>query len=87
MESSTLVNSKKTNAMAKESSSGKMVENTKVAGSEASNLVLAIIKTTMEKGRKEFGLMASARNGSTLEYICKLITYFTQQILRILSTY
>ena len=44
MESSTLVNSKKTNAMAKESSSGKMVENTKVAGSEASNLVLAIIK-------------------------------------------
>lgn len=69
MESSTSVNSKKTNAMEKESSSGKMAENTKVAGSEESNLALAIIKTTTEKGRKEFGLMASARSGSTLEYI------------------
>ena len=56
-------NFKKTNVMAKESLSGKMAENTKVAGSKASNLEQVIIRTTTEKGRKEFGSMASARSG------------------------
>ena len=65
MESSTLVNSKRTSATERESSSGKTAENTRVAGSEASNPELAIIRTTTAKGRKEFGLTASVRSGST----------------------
>ena len=50
--------------MEKESSSGKTVESTREAGSEASNLALAIIRTITEKGRKESGLTASVRSGS-----------------------
>ena len=76
MESSTLVNSKKTNAMAKGSSSGKMAESMKVAGSRASNLEKDIIRTTTEKKRREFGWMANARSGSTIENRSRLITYF-----------
>ena len=67
MENNTLENSKKTSAMEKANSSGKMAESMKVAGSEENNLALATTKTIMEKGRKEFGWMENAKNGSILE--------------------
>ena len=67
MENNTLENSKKTSAMEKANSSGKMAESMKVAGSEENSLALATTKTIMEKGRKEFGWMENAKNGSILE--------------------
>ena len=67
MENNTLENSKKTSAMEKVNSSGKMAESMKAAGSEENNLALATTKTIMEKGRKESGWMENAKNGSILE--------------------
>ena len=49
MENNTLENSKKTSAMEKVNSSGKMAESMKAAGSEENNLALATTKTIMEK--------------------------------------
>ena len=67
MENNTSENSKKTSAMEKASLSGKMVESTKVAGSEANSLALATTRTIMERGRKESGWMENVKNGSILE--------------------
>ena len=63
MESSTLVKSKKTNAMAKGSSSGKMAGSMMASGSAENKAAQASIPTIMASAGREFGKMEKGKSG------------------------
>ena len=62
---STSASSKKTNAMAKESSNGKTAANTTVNGVKASNMASESTPTTKAKSAKENGWTESVLSGLT----------------------